>query len=166
MNATGRIHASRLRTCAARVSRMAVSSCCRMAAGLLMDPPARQVADPVETLTLEDKVADDHCRGGPSAQLAGELSEGEVGLPVETLVGLIEERDWRVVHEGEGQAEFLLRPARHSGHPLTAIGGIAEPLDQLLGPAGAAAGTRPSVGWSSCGGADLAPGGDDCAAGG
>jgi hypothetical protein len=93
---------------------------------------------PAWALTLEDEVADDHCRGAPSAQLAGEFPEGKVGPPVETLVGLIEEQDRRVVHEGEGQAEFLLRPARHGGHPLIAIGRIAEPLDQLLGLAGAA----------------------------
>src|SRR5204862_2755019 len=113
-------------------------SCCRMAARLLMDPPAGQVADPVETLLLEDQMADDHGRGAPFAQLAGELPEGEVGLPVETLVGLVEEQDRRVVHEGQGQAEFLLGPARQGADALAAAGGITEPLDQLPGPAGAA----------------------------
>src|SRR6266516_520596 len=138
MKATSRIQANRLRTCAARLSRMAVSSCWRMAARLLADPPTGQVADPVEPLLLEDEVADDHGPGAPFAQLAGELPEGEVGLPVETLVGLVEEQDRRVVHEGEGQAEFLLGPARQGAHALTAAGGIAEPLNQLAGPVGAA----------------------------
>src|SRR5215831_18141570 len=138
MNATSRIQASRFRTCAARLSRMAVSSCCRMAARPPVDPPVPQVADPVEPLLLEDQVADDHRRGAPVAQLAGELPEGEVGLPVETLVGLIEEQDRRVVHEGQGQAEFLLGPARQGADALAAAGCVAEPVDQLLGPARAA----------------------------
>src|SRR6266513_634454 len=136
--ATSRIQANRLRTCPARLSRMAVSSCWRMAARLLVDPPAGQVADPVEALVLEDPVADDHGRGAPFPQLAGELPEGEVGLPVEALVGLVEEQDRRVVHEGQGQAEFLLGPAGQGADALAAAGGIPEPLDQLAGPAGAA----------------------------
>src|SRR5215831_5989446 len=136
--ATSRIQANRLRTCPARLSRMAVSSCCRMAARLLLDPPARQVADAVETLVLEDQVADDHRRGAPFPQLAGEVPEGEVGLPVEALIGLVEEQDRWVVHEGQGQAEFLPGPARQGAGALAAAARIAEPLDQLPGPAGAA----------------------------
>src|SRR5690348_12018113 len=136
--ATRRIQANRFRTCPARLSRMAVSSCCRMAARLLDDPPAGQVADPVETLVLEDQVADDHGRGAPVAQLAGQVPEGEVGLPVEALVGLVEEQDRRVVHQGQGQAQFLLGPARQRADALAAAAGVAEPLDQLPGPAGAA----------------------------
>src|SRR4249920_3908550 len=132
--ATSRIQANRFRSCPARLSRRAVSSCWRMAARLLADPPVPQVADPVETLMLEDQVADDHGRGPPVLQLAGELPEGEVGLPVETLVGLVEEQHRRVVHQGQGQAEFLLGPARQGAGPLAAAGRIAQPLDQLLGP--------------------------------
>src|SRR5215475_11827414 len=135
--ATSRTQANRFRTCPARLSRMAVSSCCRMAARLLVDPPAGQVADPVETLVLEDQVADDHRRGAPVPKLAGEVPEGEVGLPVEALVGLVEEQDRRVVQEGQGQAEFLLGPARQGARALAAAAGIAEPFDQLAGPAGA-----------------------------
>src|SRR5512133_2054988 len=138
LKATSRIQANRLRTCAARLSRMAMSSCWRMAARHLVDPPARQVADPVDTLLLEDQVADDHGRGAPFAQLAGEPPGGEVGLPVETLVGLVEEQDRRVMHEGQGQAEFLLGAARQGAHALVAAGGIAEPLDELSGPVRAA----------------------------
>src|SRR5258705_363723 len=70
--ATSRIQANRFRTCPARLSRRAVSSCCRMSARLLLYPPAGQVADPVETLVLEDQVADDHRRGAPFPQLAGQ----------------------------------------------------------------------------------------------
>src|SRR6266550_2186751 len=136
--ATSRIQANRLRTCPARLSRMAVSSCWRMAARLLIDPPAGQVADPVEPLTLEDQVADDHRRGAPFPQLAGEVPEGEVGLPVETLVGLVEEQHRRVVHQGQGQAEFLPGPAGQGAGALPAAAGIPEPLHQLARPAGAA----------------------------
>ena len=67
-----------------------------------------------------------------------ELPEGEVGLPVEALVGLVEEQNRRVVHEGQGQAEFLLGPARQGADALAAAGGITEPVDQLPGPPGAA----------------------------
>src|SRR6266699_1458501 len=81
--ATSRIQANRFRTCPARLSRMAVSSCWRMTARLLMDPPVQQMADPVEALLLEDQVADDHGCGTHLPQLAGEFPEGEVGLPVE-----------------------------------------------------------------------------------
>src|SRR5690349_8963399 len=136
--ATGRIQANRLRTCPARLSRMAVSSCCRMAARLLFDPPAPEVADPVEPLMLEDQVADDHRRGAPLPQLAGQLPEGEVGLPVEALVGLVEEQDRRVVHEGQGQAECLLGPGGQGADALPAAAGEAEPLDQRPGPPGTA----------------------------
>src|SRR6266480_3928487 len=73
--ATSRIQANRFRTCPARLSRMAVSSCCRMAARLLVDPPAGQVADPVEPLLLEDQVADDHGRGAPFARSEEHTSE-------------------------------------------------------------------------------------------
>src|ERR1700730_5714926 len=104
--ATSRTQASRLRTCAARVRRMAVSSCWRIARHLL-DPPARQVADPVETLMLKDQVADDHGRGSGRSQLAGQVPEGKVGLPVKALVGLVQEQHRRVVHQGQGQAECL-----------------------------------------------------------
>src|SRR6185437_6592072 len=135
--ATSRIQANLFRTCATRLSLMAVSSCWRMAAHLFLDPPAGQMADPVEPLLLEDQMADDHRRGPPVPQLAGQLPEGEVGLPVEALVGLVEEQYRRVVHEGEGQAEFLPGPAREGAGPLAATGGIAQPLDQLPGPAGA-----------------------------
>src|SRR6185312_11412159 len=135
---TSRIQANLFRTCATRLSLMAVSSCWRMAAHLFLDPPAGQMADPVEPLLLEDQMADDHRRGPPVPQLAGQLPEGEVGLPVEALVGLVEEQYRRVVHEGEGQAEFLPGPAREGAGPLAAAGGIAQPLDQLPGPAGAA----------------------------
>src|SRR6476646_678531 len=58
--ATSRIQANRFRTCAARLSLMAVSSCWRMAARLLLNPPAGQMADPVEPLLLEDQMANDH----------------------------------------------------------------------------------------------------------
>src|SRR5215467_12134319 len=93
--ATSRIHAKRLRICPARLSRKAVSSCCRIAARLLFDPSGPEVADPVEPLVLEDQMADDHRRGAPLPQLAGELPEGEVGLPVEALVRLVQEQDRR-----------------------------------------------------------------------
>src|SRR5215471_20171536 len=59
--ATSRIQANRFRTCPARLSRMAVSSCCRMADRFLFDPPVPQVADPVKPLLLEDQVTDHHC---------------------------------------------------------------------------------------------------------
>src|SRR5690242_3875709 len=95
--ATSRIQASRLRICAARVSRMAVSSCWRMAARLPGDPAAAQVADPVEPVPLENQVADDHRRGPAFPQLIGQVPEREVGLPVETLVGLVQEQHRRVV---------------------------------------------------------------------
>src|SRR6266516_1534796 len=136
--ATSRIQANRFRTCPARLSRMAVSNCWRMTARLLMDPPAGQVADPVEPLTLEDQMADDHDRGTPVPQLAGEVPEGEVGLPVKALVGLVEEQHRRVVHQGQGQAEFLPGPAREDARPLAAARGISQPVDQLIGPGGAA----------------------------
>src|ERR1700730_16399269 len=86
--ATSSTQASRLRTCAARVRRMAVSSCWRIARHLL-NPPAGQVADPVETLMLKDQVADDHGRGSGRSQLAGQVPEGKVGLPGTSLVGLV-----------------------------------------------------------------------------
>src|SRR5262249_45025153 len=136
--ATSRIQANRFRSCPARLSRMAVSSCCRMAARLLFDPPAPEVADAVEPLMLEDQVADDHRRGAPLPQLAGELPEGGLGPPVEARVRLVEEQDGGVVQEGQGQAELLLGPARQGAAALAAAVGVAEPLDQLPGPAGAA----------------------------
>src|ERR1700729_3355845 len=136
--ATSRIQANRFRTCPARLSRMAVSNCCRIAARLLVDPPVFQMADPVETVLLEDQVADDHGRGPSLPQLAGEFPEGEVGLPVEALVGLIEEQHRRVVHQGQGQAELLPGPARQGPGPLAAAGGETQLLDQLLGPVSAA----------------------------
>src|SRR5215831_4050043 len=110
--ATSSTQASRLRTCAVRVRRTAVSSCWRIAARFLVDPPVGEVADPVETLVLEDQVADDHGRGPGGFQLAGQAPEGQVSLPVEALVRLVEQQHRRVVHQGQGQAEFLLGPAR------------------------------------------------------
>src|SRR5579859_672105 len=136
--ATSSTQANRLRTCPARLSRMATSSCWRMAARLLLDPPVPQVADPVKPLLVEDQVADDHGRRPPVPQLASEIPESEIGLPVETLVGLVQQQDGRIVHEGQRQAEFLLGATRQVAGPLAPAGGVAQPLDQLIGPADAA----------------------------
>src|ERR1700728_2207276 len=100
--ATSRIQANRFRSCPARLSRMAVSSCCRMA-DFLLDTPVPQMADPVEPVMLEDQVTDHHGRGPPCPQLTGQVPEGEVGLPVETLVGLVQQQHRRIMHQGQGQ---------------------------------------------------------------
>src|SRR6476660_7385169 len=130
--ATSRIQANRFRTCPARLSRMAVSSCCRMAARLLLDPPVPQVADPVKPLPLEDQMTDNHCRGSPVPQFPGHFPEGEVGLPVETLVGLVQQQDRRIVHERQGQAELLPGAAGQGAGPLVPAAGVAQLLDQGL----------------------------------
>src|SRR6185437_6975432 len=117
---------------------MAVSSCWRMADRLLLDPPVPQVADPVKPLLLEDQMTDNHGRGSPVPQFPGHLPEGEVGLPVETLVGLVQQQHRRVVHERQGQAELLPGAAGQGAGPLVPAAGVAELLDQGLGPAGAA----------------------------
>src|SRR6185295_9918112 len=136
--ATSRIQANRFRTCPARLSRMAVSSCWRMADRLLFDPPVPQVADPVKPLLLEDQMTDNHGRGSPVPQFPGHLPEGEVGLPVETLVGLVQQQHRRIVHQRQGQAELLPGAAGQGAGPLVPAAGVAQLLDQGLGPAGAA----------------------------
>src|SRR6266550_3201765 len=136
--ATSRIQANRFRTCPARLSRTAVSSCWRMADHLLFDPPVPQVADPVKPLLLEDQVTDNHCRGSPAPQFPGHFPESEVGLPVETLIGLVQQQHRRVVHERQGQAELLPGATGQGAGPLVPAAGVAQPLDQGLGPAGAA----------------------------
>ena len=109
-NATSRIQASRLRAWAARLCRMATSSCWRMAVRPFLDPSGRQMADPVESLLLENQVGDDEDGRARGPQLSGQVPERQVGLPVEALVRLVEQEQRGLVQQSQGQAELLPGP--------------------------------------------------------
>src|SRR6202035_3056384 len=131
---TSRIQASRLRAWAARLCRTATSSCWRMTVRPSLDPSRRQMADPVETLLLEHQVGDDEDGRARGPQLPGQVPEGQVGLPVEALVGLVEEEQRGLMQQGQGQAELLPGPSGQGAGGLVAGRGVAEPGDQGRGP--------------------------------
>src|SRR5436309_8473556 len=69
-----------------------------------------QVRQHVKPVLFEDQMSDDHHGLAPAAQVADDIPEPQVGLPVEPLVGLIEQQHIGVVQRARVRLSFCRVP--------------------------------------------------------
>src|SRR5215472_3055487 len=62
----------------------------------------------VKALAIKEQVRDHQHRTAPVAQIQCEIPESLICLPIESLIGFVQEQNGWIVHERQGEVEFLL----------------------------------------------------------
>ncbi len=76
---------------------------------------------------------DDQHRAAILPQFGDKLPEALVGLPIESLIGFVQEQQTRPVHERQRQIEFLFCATAQVTDEFGAVVFIAEQLDEFVG---------------------------------